>query len=171
MKVILGLFKPTSGDIFVNHKNLSSYNLNEYYNHIFYLSQDAPIFQGTLKENIVFDKNIPDIQVIEALEKCQLGHFYHSLEEGLDTRIGEKGSNISGGEKQRIAFARMFFSTAEIIVIDEATSALDESTEEKLLKEVMKIFKNRIVLMITHRPKNLEIVDEVILLSNGYKIR
>ena len=79
MKVILGLFKPTSGDIFVNHKNLSSYNLNEYYDHIFYLSQDAPIFQGTLKENIVFDKNIPDIQVIEALEKCQLGHFYHSL--------------------------------------------------------------------------------------------
>lgn len=171
MKVILGLFKPTKGDIFVNHKNLSSYNLNEYYDHIFYLSQDAPIFQGTLKENIVFDKNIPDIQVIEALEKCQLGHFYHSLEEGLDTRIGEKGSNISGGEKQRIAFARMFFSTAEIIVIDEATSALDESTEEKLLKEVMKIFKNRIVLMITHRPKNLEIVDEVIELSNGYKIR
>lgn len=171
MKVILGLFKPTSGDIFVNHKNLSSYNLNEYYDHIFYLSQDAPIFQGTLKETIVFDKNIPDIQVIEALEKCQLGHFYHSLEEGLDTRIGEKGSNISGGEKQRIAFARMFFSTAEIIVIDEATSALDESTEEKLLKEVMKIFKNRIVLMITHRPKNLEIVDEVIVLSNGYKIR
>lgn len=65
----------------------------------------------------------------------------------------------------------MFFSTAEIIVIDEATSALDESTEEKLLKEVMKIFKNRIVLMITQRPKNLEIVDEVIVLSNGYKIR
>lgn len=54
MKVILGLFKPTSGDIFVNHKNLSSYNLNEYYDHIFYLSQDAPIFQGTLKRKYCF---------------------------------------------------------------------------------------------------------------------
>lgn len=165
MKVILGLFKPTKGDILVNHKKLSVYNLNEYYDHIFYLSQDAPIFQGTLKENIIFDKNVSDAQVVEALEKCQLGNFYQSLENGLYTQIGEKGSNISGGEKQRIAFARMFFSDAEVIVIDEATSALDEATEEKVLIEVTKLFKNKIVLMITHRPKNLKIVDEVIELK------
>ncbi|MGM9902562.1 MAG: ABC transporter ATP-binding protein [Enterococcus sp.] len=165
MKIILGLFKPTNGNILLNQKNLSNYNLNEYYDHVFYLSQDAPIFHGTLKENIVFDKNIPDTRVIEALEKCQLENFYHSLEKGLDTQIGEKGSNISGGEKQRIAFARLFFSDADIIMIDEATSALDETTEEKLLMEIRKLFKNKIVLMITHRPKNLKIVDEVIELK------
>lgn len=168
MKVILGLFKPTKGNVLLNQKKLPNYNLNEYYDHVFYLSQEAPIFQGTLKENIIFDKNVSDNKVIEALEKCQLGHFYQSLEKGLDTQIGEKGSNISGGEKQRIAFARMFFSDAEIIVIDEATSALDENTEEKILIEISKLFKNKIVLMITHRPKNLRIVDEVIEIKKNF---
>lgn len=84
----------------------------------------------------------------------------------MATQISEKGANISGGEKQRIAFARMFFSDAEVIIIDEATSALDEHTEEKILHEISTLFKNKIVLMITHRPKNLRIVDEVIDIRN-----
>lgn len=166
VKIILGLFKPTQGKVLVNHESLSSYNLNDYYDHIFYLSQESPIFQGTLKENIIFDKDIPDTNIIAVLKKCQLTHFYHSLEEGLYTQIGEKGANISGGEKQRIAFARMFFSDAEVIIIDEATSALDENTEAKILAEIKKLFKNKIVLMITHRPKNLAFVDEIIELKN-----
>lgn len=166
VKTILGLFKPTQGEIVINHKiELSDYNLDDYYSHIFYLSQDAPIFQGTLKENIVFDKDISDSEVVSALEKCQLSNFYLSLDSGLTTPIGEKGSNISGGEKQRIAFARMFFSDAEIIIIDEATSALDEDTEASVLAEVTKLFRDKIVIMITHRPQNLQFVNEIIELQ------
>lgn len=165
VKLILGLLKPTKGEIMLNGTELSEYNLNDYYDHLFYLSQDAPIFQGTLKENIIFDKNIPNSQVVEALEKCQLHDFYHSLEKGLLTPLGEKGSNISGGEKQRIAFARMFFSDAEVIIIDEATSALDEMTEENILAEMREQFHDKIVVMITHRPKNLIFVDEIIELQ------
>lgn len=165
IKTILGLFKPAKGDVLIDHTKLSTINLDEYYDHIFYLSQDAPIFQGSLKENIVFDKEVADIDIIEVLEKCQLTKFYRSLEDGLETPIGEKGANISGGEKQRIAFARMFFSDAEVIIIDEATSALDEATEEKILTEIKKEFNGKIVLMITHRPKNLEFVDKVIELK------
>lgn len=165
VKTILGLLKPTKGEVLLNQTQLSIYNLNDYYSHVFYLSQDAPIFQGTLKENIVFDKNVSDEKVIEALRKCQLSEFYHSLNNGLSTKIGEKGSNISGGEKQRIAFARMFFSEAEVIIIDEATSALDEVTEENVLAEVKNQFADKLVVIITHRPKNLKFVDEIIELK------
>lgn len=133
--------------------------------HLFYLSQDVPIFQGTLRKNIIFDKQISDTAIVQALMKCQLLDFYQQLEKGLDTQIGEKGANISGGEKQRIAFARLFFSKAEVVVIDEATSALDEDTEEKLLSAVVELFKGKIVIMITHRPKNLKYADEVIELK------
>lgn len=167
VKLILGLLKPTNGEILLNQTPLSSYNLNDYYDHIFYLSQDAPIFQGSLKENIVFDKKVADSKVIAAMEKCQLGDFYSSLANGLTTQIGEKGANISGGEKQRIAFARMFFSDAEIIIIDEATSALDEITEDKVLNEVKEQFRDKIVVMITHRPKNLMFVDQIIELRKS----
>ncbi|WP_430611164.1 ATP-binding cassette domain-containing protein [Enterococcus sp. DIV0876] len=165
VKLILGLFKPTKGEIFVNQRSLGEYNLNAYYDHVFYLSQDAPIFQGTLRENIVFDKSVTDTKIKQALENCQLRSFYDSLENGLDTTIGEKGANISGGEKQRIAFARLYFSNATLIVIDEATSALDEATETKLLSEIYPLFKDKIVIMITHRPKNLTFVDEIIELN------
>ena len=165
VKTILGLYQPTTGAILINHKNLAAYNLNDFYEHIFYLSQDAPIFQGTLKENIIFDKEIADEEIIAVLEKCQLGAFYQVLKGGLSAEIGEKGANLSGGEKQRIAFARLFFSDAEVIVLDEATSALDVTTEEKLFAAIKDQLKNKLVIMITHRPKNLIYVDEIIELK------
>lgn len=165
VKTILGLYQPTTGAILINNKNLAAYNLNDYYEHIFYLSQDAPIFQGTLKENIIFDKEIADEEIIAVLEKCQLGAFYQALKGGLSAEIGEKGANLSGGEKQRIAFARLFFTNAEVIVLDEATSALDEITEEKLFAAIKDQLKNKLVIMITHRPKNLIYTDEIIELK------
>ncbi|MGM7315042.1 ABC transporter ATP-binding protein [Enterococcus casseliflavus] len=165
VKTILGLYQPTTGAILINNKNLAAYNLNDYYEHIFYLSQDAPIFQGTLKENIIFDKEIADEEIIAVLEKCQLGAFYQALKGGLSAEIGEKGANLSGGEKQRIAFARLFFTNAEVIVLDEATSALDETTEEKLFAAIKDQLKNKLVIMITHRPKNLIYTDEIIELK------
>ena len=159
------MYQPTTGAVLINHKNLVAYNLNDYYQHVFYLSQDAPIFQGTLKENIIFDKEIADEEIIAVLEKCQLGAFYQALKGGLSAEIGEKGANLSGGEKQRIAFARLFFTNAEVIVLDEATSALDEATEEKLFAAIKDQLKNKLVIMITHRPKNLVYADEIIELK------
>ncbi|MIM11944.1 ATP-binding cassette domain-containing protein [Listeria monocytogenes] len=118
-----------------------------------------------MKENIIFDKEIADEEIIAVLEKCQLGAFYQTLKGGLSAEIGEKGANLSGGEKQRIAFARLFFSDAEVIVLDEATSALDETTEEKLFAAIKDQLKNKLVIMITHRPKNLIYTDEIIELK------
>lgn len=166
IKLILGLIKPTTGGVLIDDRNLMDTNLQDYYDHVFYLSQEVAIFQGSLRENIVFDKPITDQTIKEVLMKCQLSEFLSSLPNGLDTQIGEKGANISGGEKQRIAFARLFFSDAEIVIFDEATSALDEETEERILKEINPSLIDKIVIMITHRPKNLTFVDEIIDLNS-----
>ena len=165
IKLILGLLKPTEGTVYVNQFPLTQFNLEDYYEKVFYLSQDVPIFQGTLKENIVFNQEISDEQVIEAMYRFQLGELYERLPEGLNTIVSEKGMNFSGGEKQRIAFTRLAFTQAEILILDEATSALDEKTEEKVLQEVQKFTHNKLTILVTHRPKTLRFVDEIIDLN------
>ena len=142
IKLILGLLKPTEGTVYVNQFPLTQFNLEDYYEKVFYLSQDVPIFQGTLKENIVLNQEISDEQVIEAMYRFQLGELY-----------------------ERIAFTRLAFTQAEILILDEATSALDEKTEEKVLQEVQKFTHNKLTILVTHRPKTLRFVDEIIDLN------
>ena len=160
IKTFLGLLKQSEGKIYIDERDFSEINLNDFYEQVFYLSQESPIFSGTLRENIIFDKQIDDERIIEALRRCQLSEFFEKLPEGLDTTISN--TTVSGGEKQRIAFARIFFSEANIIILDEATSALDEVTEGLILKELLTVLKNKMTIMITHRPSNLAIVDTII---------
>ncbi|MCQ9210584.1 ATP-binding cassette domain-containing protein [Granulicatella seriolae] len=165
VKTILGLLKPSMGKIYLDGVDFSTIKLNDFYNQVFYLSQESPIFPGTLRENIIFDKQVSDESVIDALKRSQLLKFYEELPYGLDTKINN--ATVSGGEKQRIAFARMFFTDATIIILDEATSALDEGTENLILKEITTLLSNKVTIMITHRPSNLVYVDEVIDLNKA----
>ena len=166
LKVILGLFKANSGTVKISGRALSKMNLEDLYAHTFYISEEVPIFEGTLRENIILNENqqISDQQIILALKSCQLGQFFENLADGLDTKIAERGSSLSVGERQRLAFARLFFSSAELVILDEATSALDAATEAKLLQTILPLLQGRLTLMITHHPENLSLVDEVIRL-------
>ena len=125
IKIILGLIKPKSGRVLIdNEVNLSEINLNSYYQYVSYIPQESPIFDGTLRENIVFDKMYTDKEIINVLEKVDMLAWYKKLDNGLDTYLGEKGILVSGGERQRIALARLWFDDAAIVILDEATSAL-----------------------------------------------
>lgn len=167
VKTLLGLLKNSEGTIRFNQQDLSNINLNELYNEIFYLSQDVPVFEGTLRENIVFDQQVSDEEVIDVLRKCQLGDFFNGLRMGLETKLGEQGARLSGGEKQRVAFARLFFSKASLIILDEATSAMDVLTEEALMNQIQTFIHNKIVITITHRMKNLIYADQIICFDSG----
>lgn len=124
VQLIAGLIKPQSGTVFIDNKDLNKIKLDSYYEHLSYLSQDSPIFDGTLKENIVFDKDVQDEKIIEVLKLVELEKFYSKLKNGLETELGERGILISGGERQRIALARLFFDDSKIIILDEATSGV-----------------------------------------------
>ncbi|MBZ1244435.1 ABC transporter ATP-binding protein/permease [Clostridioides difficile] len=167
IKLLIGLLKPSEGAIFIDDYNLLEMNLNSYYNYVTYVSQDSPIFDGTLRENIVFGKTIKSNDIIEVLEKVGLKNLYLKLEAGLDTKLGEKGTTLSGGEKQRLALARLWFSDAKIIILDEATSALDNITEEKVMLNVMEFLKDKTTIMIAHRFNSIKNVENIIVLKEG----
>ena len=167
IKLLMGLIKPDDGKVLVDGVDLVKVSLNSYYDHVSYVSQEVPIFDGTLRENLVFDKNVSDEEIIEVLKLVSLEQFYLKLQNGLDTELGEKGIKLSGGEKQRVALARLFFEDTKIIILDEATSALDNITEKKVMNSIFEKLSNRTVIMIAHRLESIKDVDEVLVLKDG----
>lgn len=167
IKLLTGLNKLQDGEIFIDKESLRTVNLNEYYSSLAYISQESPIFDGTLRENIVFDKNIDDEEIIKILEKVELKEFYSKLENGLDTIMGERGVLVSGGERQRIAIARLFFTSSKLIIFDEATSALDNVTEKRIIETISNDLLNKTKIMIAHRLSTIVDVDEIFVLKNG----
>lgn len=167
IKILLGLLKYNQGEIYLGDMELSGICLNNLYDRVSYISQDVPVFDGTIKENLVFEKNVSEEQMLDALKEVQLSHLVENLAEGLDTEIGEKGTCLSGGEKQRLAFARLWFENPELVVLDEATSAMDNLTEENVMKSVMKKMKDKTVIAIAHRLNSIAGFDRIILFREG----
>jgi ATP-binding cassette subfamily B protein len=167
VKQMMGLIKPDSGYICIDSNDLSELDLNYFYNYISYTSQESPIFDGTLRENIVFDKDISDDTLIEVLERVGLISFYDALPKGLHTEVGERGVLLSGGERQRLALARVFFGDAKIVILDEATSALDNVTEELVMKNVMQFLKNKTIITIAHRLNTIKNVEKIYAFKDG----
>lgn len=135
--------------------------------HIAYIPQESPVFDGTLRENLVFDSVADDRQILEVLEKVCLAELYAKLEKGLDTELGEKGFMLSGGERQRLSLARLWFSSSSIVILDEATSAMDNLTEERVMAQVMERLTGKTVLVIAHRLSTIKNFGRIIAFRNG----
>lgn len=167
IKILLGLLKYNQGKVRLGDMELSGICLNNLYDRVSYLSQDAPVFDGTIKENLVFEKKVSEEQMLGALSEVQLSHLVENLAEGLNTEIGEKGTCLSGGEKQRLALARLWFEDSELVILDEATSAMDNLTEENVMKSVMQKMKDKTVIAIAHRLNSIAGFDRMILFREG----
>ena len=167
IKILLGLLKYNQGEVRLGDMELKEICLNNLYDRVSYLSQDAPVFDGTIKENLVFEKQVSEEQMLGALSEVQLSHLVENLAEGLNTEIGEKGTCLSGGEKQRLALARLWFEDSELVILDEATSAMDNLTEENVMKSVMQKMKDKTVIAIAHRLNSIVGFDRIILFREG----
>ena len=167
IKLIMGLIKYNEGNILIDDKELSKLDLNSFYDNVTYVSQEAPIFDGTLRENLIFDKKIEDDEILKVLNLVCLDKFYEKLENGLDTELGEKGVRISGGERQRVALARLFFDDSKIIILDEATSAMDNITEKLVMGNILKQLENKTLIVIAHRLETIKDVDTIYVLADG----
>lgn len=167
VKLILGLLKPTAGEVYIDGVNLSKIKLNDYYNDVTYLAQDVPIFDGTVRENIVLQQETDDENIYEVLDKVQLKELVLSLPNQLDTQLGERGMKLSGGEKQRLAFARVLMQNSKMAILDEPTSALDSITEEYVINNLLNFFHERTVIIIAHRLKTIRGVDQILVIEDG----
>ncbi|NBH83200.1 ABC transporter ATP-binding protein [bacterium C-53] len=166
-KALIGLLKYEEGDILFDEESLKEISLDSLYKKVTYLSQDTPVFDGTIRENLVFDREIPENDLSVGLDNTQLLPLLASLEHGVNTRIGEKGTCLSGGEKQRLALARLWFDPSEIIVLDEATSALDNVTETIVIQNVLRQVNNATVIAVAHRLTVIHEFDRIIVLKEG----
>ena len=167
VKQIMGLVKPDAGSIYIDRNDLSELNLNHFYKYVSYTSQESPVFDGTLRENIVLDKDISDDAILKVLELVELTSFYSNLTKGLDTEIGERGVILSGGERQRLALARVFFGDAKIVILDEATSAMDTITEELVMTNMMQFLKSKTIITIVHHLNTIKNVDKIYAFKDG----
>lgn len=168
VKLLVGLLHPGNGHIMVDGNDLEQINLGSYYQGIAYLPQEPPVFDGTLRENLVFDDKIDDVALTHAIKQVGLDNLYSKLEKGFDTPVGERGVSFSGGERQQLALARLWFSNASIIIFDESTSAIDNITEKTVMKNVMKILTGKTVIAIAHRLDSIKNFEEIMVFQDGH---
>jgi ABC-type multidrug transport system fused ATPase/permease subunit len=168
VKLISGYMHPTKGDVFIDGQNLKNTSLFSFYKYLGYLTQEPSVFDGTIKENMLYaaKEKVKDQDIFEALKKAQCD-FIFKLKKGIHTNIGEKGVRLSGGERQRLAIAKLFLKNPEIIILDEPTSALDSFSEELVTKALEELFMGRTVIIIAHRLQTVKNADRILLLEGG----
>lgn len=167
--LILGLLTPTSGTISSQGKNIHT-DLHSWYQKIGYVPQDPYLGNGTLREAVAFgipDKYIDDDRVLYCLELAELMPVVETLEDGINTSIGENGNRLSGGQRQRVGIARAMYRNPSLLVMDEATSALDNETEYKITQTINRISKEITVIIVAHRLSTVRNVDQLVYLSQG----
>ena len=143
LNLILGFLKPTSGKILIDNQNQVHFNNFDWMKKIGYVSQFTFLFDDTLKNNItMFEKNPDNIRLIDTIEKSGLTNYFNKNDRNLDLTIGERGSQLSGGEIQRIGLARALYRQPDLLVLDEFTSSLDTKTEKEILENIKKLKKN-----------------------------
>ena len=167
LKLLVGLLKYQQGRIELDGRELRELCLTDLYGKISYLSQDSNVFDGTLGENILFDKAAADAELREAMNQVQLTSLLDTMEQGFDTQIGERGAVLSGGERQRVALARLWFEQNGLTILDEATSALDNLTEKSVIRNILELLRDKTVIAVTHKLDAVMYFDRIIVFRDG----
>lgn len=170
LKLVFRFYDPESGRVLVNGIDVREYDLDSLRKVIGVVPQDTPLFNDTIWENVKFGRiDATDDEVTNAIEKAQLAPLIHKLPVGSATIVGERGLMISGGEKQRLAIARVLLKNSQIMFFDEATSALDTHTEQSLLKTIRENFDrgSRTSVYVAHRLRTIADADKILVLEEG----
>lgn len=167
--LLFKFYNAHAGTIFVNNKDIQEVNTESLYNLLGIVPQDVILFNTTIYENILYARpSALKEEVEEAIELAQLGAVLQKLPHHYDTVVGERGLKLSGGEKQRIAIARVLLKRPSLYIFDEATSSLDLSTEETIMNNITSIIKDSTSLIIAHRLSTVVNADEILVLNNGF---
>jgi ATP-binding cassette, subfamily B, bacterial len=167
VRLILYLLKPASGMVRVDGQDLAEVSLESYYPAVAYIPQEPPVFDGTLRENLVFDNQPDPLLLNEVIRQVGLDEWVRRLPAGLDTQVGERGVKLSGGERQRLAFGRMLLQNPKIVIMDEPTSALDSLTEDFVSRNLHAFLHGKTVLIVAHRLQTVTAADEILVLEQG----
>ncbi len=168
LNLIPRIYDKSSGDIVIDDQSIYNVNLASLRNQISIVDQNTTLFDDTIYNNIVYAK--PDANREEVFEASRLSmseDFINKLDKGFDTLIGENGTKLSGGEKQRISIARAFLRNSKIILLDEPTSSLDSETENKIQIALKKLIENKTTIVIAHRLSTIQNANKIFVVDNG----
>jgi ABC-type multidrug transport system fused ATPase/permease subunit len=168
--ILLGFYKAQSGSVKIGGIPLENLNLNEFRHNLAYVTQEHFIFNGTIRENILWGlPNDEEVDLDSVLELSNCNEFVEKLEDGIDTVVGDRGTFLSGGQKQRISLARAIVRKPSILLLDEATSALDYIAERAVTKTIKYLKENKEIniIVIAHRMDSVRDADNILVLDNG----
>lgn len=167
-KLIARFWDVTSGEITIGGVNVRDMPISQLSEYVSFVTQDNFLFRGSLLENIrLGDPNAGDEEVMAAARAAQCEEFISKLPQGYNTPAGEAGKRLSGGEKQRIAIARMMLKNAPIVILDEATAFTDPENEDKIQRSIAALTKGKTLLVIAHRFSTIKNADNIVVLKNG----
>ncbi|MBL4656998.1 MAG: ATP-binding cassette domain-containing protein, partial [Flavobacteriales bacterium] len=159
---------PTEGTVSMDGVDLSKVELSSYRKNLGVVLQDEFLFEGTIRENILFPKpDATEEELQTAVKAAYVNQFTDDFEDGLDTLIGERGVKLSGGQRQRVSIARALLADPKIIILDEATSNLDTESEVMIQESLKELVKNRTTFVIAHRLSTIRNADQILVVEGG----
>ena len=168
VQMIPRFWNPTQGKILLDGHDITSLTLESLRRHIAVVTQDVILFDGTIRDNIIYGTpDATDAEIAHAIEAAALTDFITSLPQGLDTPVGEAGGRLSGGQKQRISIARALLKNAPILILDEATSALDSESEAKIKDALTRLMAGRTTFIVAHRLSTIENATTIVAMADG----
>ncbi|WP_147677310.1 ABC transporter ATP-binding protein [Algibacter pacificus] len=160
---------PKSGQVTIDNQDLSQVKLSSYRQHLGVVLQDEFLFEGTVKQNIMFPRpNATEAELQNAVKAAYVNEFTDRFDDGLDTLIGERGVKLSGGQRQRLAIARAILANPKVIILDEATSSLDTESEALIQKSLSELIKDRTTIVIAHRLSTIRKADQILVIEAGH---
>ncbi len=167
-KLILGLYQPDEGAVLIDGTDLTQLDPVDLRKRIGYVPQEARLFLGTLRENIAMGAPFADdAAVLRAAQLAGVDKFVNRHPKGFDLPIGEQGAGLSGGQRQAVAIARALLLDPQIVVLDEPTSATDQNSEQAFIRNMKSVLEGKTLLLATHKPAMIELVERLIVLDNG----
>jgi len=166
--LVAAFLNPTSGTVFVDGVDLATVDLGSYRSQLGVVLQDDFLYEGTIRENILFPRpDASEADLLAAVQGAYVNEFTDRFDDQLDTLIGERGVKLSGGQKQRISIARALLAQPRIVILDEATSNLDTESEAFIQKSLAVLMQNRTTFVIAHRLSTIQKADQILVIENG----
>ena len=167
-RLLFRLYDPDEGRIFLGGQDIREARISDLRDRVGLVPQDVRLFHGTVRDNLTFfDRSVPDAHLLDVLGEMNLTRWYDTLPDGLDTMLQPDGGDLSAGEAQMLAFARVFLKDPGLVILDEATSRLDPSTEESIKRAIDRLVQGRTVLIIAHYLATIQRCDDIVILENG----
>ncbi|MEZ5529025.1 MAG: type I secretion system permease/ATPase [Porticoccaceae bacterium] len=167
-RLIIRLYDPDNGSVLVDGFDAKQLDPADLRSNMGYVAQDAKLYFGTVRDNITFGlQSVSDADVVEAARQAGLLELINSHPLGFEMPVGERGENLSGGQRAAIAMARVFLRKPRVLLMDEPTAAMDQGTEERLCQQIKTAFADNTLILITHKMNMLDLVDRLIVLDRA----